>query len=335
METIEDPLYQHEKEELEKDCDLLRQLEDKRRCASNPKEQMNLEEQIRDLKDTIDGRKKEIGRFEKIFSSRSSYSSLDIPFVIFAMTREEVNQLIEETIFKDAEIAPIELSNYQNFKKTLQEHKIELASFLSHYGEHREEWQPYNCPNTSIQEIIVKTLDSVNEHVQSETSTYPLIKPEFVSANCLNEDRDTRQEIWRKLDWHGGVLVIDSVSLFHPFLLKKLSSSGMCTSEKITMLVLSPISACSFPVNQSIEGLISSKMERAFARFNNSWDRLCEVGLGDLRAIQRWLFATIPETARIFQQEKPYPGNRKIWRKHSGQPRGQDQLLYGPRNTEL
>jgi hypothetical protein len=205
---------------------------------------------------------------------------------------------------------------------------------LAHYGECRENWQPYNCPDRSIHDIVVETIENANEYFRDETFGQQLIKPKFVSADCLHENREKRQEIWKKLDCHGGVLVIDAISLFHPFLVRKLFNSGMCTSEKITILILSPISACSLPVNQSIEGFISSKMERTFSRFNDSWDRLCEIGIGDLRAIQRWLFATIPETVKIFKQEKLYPGNRTVWHNYSGRPRGQEQLLYGVKSTE-
>jgi len=80
------------------------------------------------------------------------------------------------------------------------------------------------------------------------------------------------------------------------------------------------------PVNRLIEQVIDLQMETAFTRFGDEFDRLCEVGVGDLRGLKRWLFAILPETAANVQRQKASPANLQRLQ----QMRGEEPSGIGP-----
>lgn len=256
--------------------------------------------------------------------------TIGIPFVIVAMTRDEANDLITEAVFDEPTVASVERTRFRQFRESLQEHGINIADLLPHYEEHRQNWRPHTCQRSTIYEIVSDIADLINQQ-WSETPSLSLIHPQFFSSDFFAKDEDTRIETWDRLGQLGCVIVVDAVSMFHPRLRHNLSHSEMGSNERVAMLVLSPINSCAIPVNQLIEREIGSQMQRAFARFSKYLDRLCEFGVGDLRALQRWLFTVLPETATIVQNQRPSPSNRRVFREWMGEPYGIDQAIFGQR----
>jgi hypothetical protein len=257
--------------------------------------------------------------------------SIEIPFVIVAMTHDEANELITENVFDNPNVAQVERTRFQAFGKALQEHGI--ADLLNHYGESREDWQPHTCQQGTVEEIILDTALFFNQR-HSERSRRPLVHPRFYSSDFFAEDKDARLEIWNQLSRSGCIMIVDAVSMFHPVLRRILSRSEMGSNERVAILALSPVDSCAIPVNHLIEQEMSSQMQRAFARFSKYLDRLCEFGIGDLRAIQRWLFVTLPEAAAIVQNQRPNPSSRELVREQMGQPLGIDRLIFGQRGEQ-
>lgn len=253
---------------------------------------------------------------------------IDIPFVVVAMTNDEAVHLISEAVFDNPTVAPVERARFQQFREALQEHGI--TDLLPHYGEFREDWKPHVCQQSTIHEIVLGIAGLINQQ-RSETPGLSLIYPRPFSAGFFAEDEDTRLETWDQLGQLGCVIIVDSISAFHPMLRRILLSSEMGSNERAAMLVLSPVNSSAIPVNQLIEQEISLQMQRAFARFSKNLDRLCEIGIGDLRAFQRWLFAILPEAATIVQNQRPNPSNRSIIRERMGEPLGMEQLIFGQR----
>lgn len=251
---------------------------------------------------------------------------VSIPFVIAAMINDEATALLQETVFDNPTVAPIERTRFQQFRESLQEHGI--ADLLTHYGACRENWKPHTCQQSTIEEIISDVVALTNQQ-RSEIPGLPLVQPQFFSSHFFIGDEDTRLVTWELLSRLGCVIVVDAISMFHPLLRRTILHSEMGSNERVAMLVLSPVNPGDIPVNQLIEREISSQMERAFARFSISLDKLCEFGVGDLRVFQRWLFAILPEAAMIVQSQRPNPSNRKVLREHLGNPTGMDQLIFG------
>lgn len=251
---------------------------------------------------------------------------VDIPFVIAAMTHDEAVSLITETVFDNPTVAPVECTRFQQFREALQEHGV--AELLPHYGEHREDWKPHTDEQVKIYEIILDMVNLINQR-RSEMPGLPLVHPQFSSLGFFSQDEDTRLETWDQLSRLGCVMIVDAVSMFHPVLRRVLLRSEMGSNERVAMLVLSPVNSSAIPVNQLIEREIGSQMQRAFARFSKYLDRLCEFGVGDMRALQRWLFAILPETAAIVQNQRPNPSNRRLIRDRMGEPLGMERLVLG------
>jgi hypothetical protein len=248
-----------------------------------------------------------------------------VSFVIGAMTQDEAIDLMTESVFDSPTVAPAERTRFQQFRQALQGHGI--VDFLPYYGVHREHWKPISFPQNSIDKIVVDMVNHINQR-HLEEQRLPQILVQFLSIDFFAKDRTKRTEALNQLRQSGGIFIIDAISLFHPVLYHGLSKSELSSNERVAMLVLSPVNASALQVNKLIEEVIESQIEPAFLRFDEHFDRLCELGVGDLRTLKRWLFAILPEAATIGQNQKPNPDNRKRIRKWMGEPYGIEQAIF-------
>jgi hypothetical protein len=253
--------------------------------------------------------------------------AVEIPFVVAAMTAEESQALFSESVFNHPAVAPEERIKFQAFKQALLTHVP--AECADRYGSERDAWCPVLDQQKTIRQIIWDAFTDVNEQQQRTTSSPQIFRPKFHSATFFSDDASTRQKTWDHLSGSGCVLIVDAISLFHPWLAKKLDKSYVSSSDNVALLVISPINANEIPVNKIIEQEFSTRLERAFMRFTTHLDTLCEFGVGDIRSLRRWIFSTLPETAQIVQKQKSRPINKDRMRQIMGEPQGIDQLLFG------
>jgi len=252
--------------------------------------------------------------------------AVGIPFVIFAMTDPEVNELTSGGIFEDPAVAPVERERFERLIEILVEHGLDDISQF--YGQTREGWRPPIAESATIRDTVEEVVDQVNNHLQS-TPGAPIIRPQFFSTDFLSDDATWRGRTWDQLGRLGCVLIIDAISMFHPVLRQKLILSEFGSNERVSIVVLSPVGPGLLPINQLLEQEIGSQMQRAFNRFAVHLDMLCEFGVGDVRALKRWLFSTLPETARIVQGLRANPRLRQRMREHLGQPAGIHRAIFG------
>lgn len=250
------------------------------------------------------------------------HEEIEIPFVIVAMTQDEANQLREMTL-NQLGAGNDELKKFQDLTQMIKEHGIQ--DFINYYSEIREGWKPYICQESTIQAVIITMVEEINCY-RSEIANLPLVQPKFLSHECLGLDDSKRVSAWNELRQMGCVLIVDSISLFHPKVQEKLLKAEITSNENVAILVLSPINPYAIQANQLLEQTISYQMEPAFFRFNEELDKLCEIGIGDLRAMRRWFFSVIPETAEIIIKQKPQLKNKLGLRKKMGPRNGVDTL---------
>lgn len=283
--------------------------------------------QLHTRRDKGDALHDELGKLQaSVRQELEETTPIPIPFVVAAMTSDEADALIEGIAFEADTVAPVEYARFQEFREALETHGVE--DLQSHYGEQREDWQPYHCQLGTIREIVFDTLNRFNQ--QQAPGVKPIqTPPPLLSSEFFSEEEDIRIETWDRLSREGCIIIVDAISMFHPRLHRIISRSEMGSNERIAMLALSPVNPSVVPVNQLIESQISSQMQRAFARFDRYLDKLCEFGLGDLRAIQRWLIATLPETVAIIQNQRANPSSRRILRQRMGSPRGMEAVIFG------
>ncbi|MBO3463027.1 hypothetical protein G7B40_041030 [Aetokthonos hydrillicola Thurmond2011] len=254
-----------------------------------------------------------------------SNDEIEIPFVIVAMTLDEAKYL-QETAFNKFEAINKEFEEFQNLTQMIQQHGI--LDFVSHYDEIREDWKPYVCQNFTIKSIINNIVEDINIY-RKEITNLPLIRPKFLSQDCLGLDDDKRVTTWNDLRQLGCILIVDSISLFHPKVKEKLLKAEISSNKNTAILVISPINPSNIQANKLLEERIKSHMEPAFLRFEEELDKLCEIGIGDLRAINRWFFSVLPETAEIIIKHKPQLKNKLKFRKKMGPKNGVDKLWTG------
>lgn len=287
-------------------------------------------EQLRDRHNEGDALHDELGELHsRVSQELEETSRVTIPFVIAAMTAGEADALIEGTIFEAPTVAPVERARFREFGEALEEQGVE--ELQSHYGEHREDWQPYHCQQSAVRQIIHDTLNHFN-HQRRAGASLVRTPPPYFSAEFFAEDEDTRIETWERLSRIGCIIIVDAISMFHPRLHQVVSDSEMGSNERVAILALSPVNSNVIPVNRLIEGHVRLQMKRAFVRFDKHLDKLCEFGLGDLRAVQRWLFAALPETVAILRNQRANPSNRRALRERMGTPRGMGDVIFGRRS---
>jgi hypothetical protein len=267
-----------------------------------------LQSQLTDLYYNVE----KIYRAELQISNPTSDSPMELPFVIFAMTNSEAKELFDESVFVDASIPPKDKEHFSSFKEALYENGINLSTDLNHcYDGCRDNWKPINSDNN-----ISDAIDIIIRHIITErlSSDEPPIQPKFLSKEFFEGDSSIRLDVWEQLGESGCILIIDAVSLFHPKLRLMLSNSGLSSTNKTAILIMSPLNSYENSVNDCIEDLIDSHLELAFSRYSKKWDKLCEIGIGNSLALQRWLYAAIPNEVRIMSTPEPNSKAKNILR---------------------
>jgi hypothetical protein len=266
-----------------------------------------------------------IKEFDSEFKTEKD--EVEIPFVIVAMTQEEATELQELTFNQQRSIND-DLKNFQELTQMIKDYGI--GNFINYYSETRDEWKPYIFKESTIKSIIIDIIEEIN-HINynyNEIENLPLIKPIFLSHNCLGLDEDERFRIWDELRELGCVIIVDSISLFHPTVRQNLLNSQISSNKNVAIIVLSPINHSDIQANQLLEQTIKYQYQPAFHRFHKKLDKLCEIGIGDLRAIKRLLFSILPETAQIIVKQ-PQLKNKQKFRRAMGTVNNIDRLWTG------
>lgn len=248
-----------------------------------------------------------------------------VPFVVAAMNEIQATGLFNETIFDDLNFAPIERLRFQEFKQALNIDPVEL---LACYRQYREDWIPPIYHHNSISQFIAGMLNHINEY-HRRPKYLPSLSPEFLSEDFFTDNLQIRRRTVRDLKQFGGVLVVDAISMFHPLLRQQIVQSEVGSNGRVALLVLSPIDTSALRATQLIEQVIAQQMETVFTRFDDDYDHLCEIGVGNLRAFKRWLVNILPETASHVQLENPSPTTQQRWRNEQNkQPRGYGRIIF-------
>lgn len=254
---------------------------------------------LRDNRFTDDALRNELEALRCDIEQELGIKTVDIPFVVAAMNKGEVHSLMDESLFDNPSVARIERDRFEKFQNALQSHKV--VGWEEHYSDSRDEWVPHIYPGTTIDEIIVNMVDHINS--QRETERLPRICRQTLSEDFFGSDKNKRMQTWETLKRSGGVLVVDAISLFNPLIRQHLLQSGIILNDRVAMLVLSPINPCTIQPNNLIENLMKEQMQLSFSRFDESLDNLCEIGVGDLRALRRWLVLALPKAAQNVQEQ--------------------------------
>ena len=141
--------------------------------------------------------------------------STPVPIVLVVMNDEEA----EELACFDPLSEFLDSSNVQNWTKR--------------YHTNPEEWQPFGSDGSgeSIEEIVGHVLESV-------ASPGQVLVPSFKDIRTLVDPRNRR--LLKHLRHQGCVVVIDSISIYHPVLQRTLQQSGLDSSAGTSVVTISP-----------------------------------------------------------------------------------------------
>ena len=241
----------------------------------------------------------QIESLESLIDEVNKDRVVGVPFVIVAMNQEEASNLLDENAFNNNDDSP----RFQKFK-----HMFEIVggkNCQTNYSSSREGWKPLICSEKTIEGILCEIIFEINEF-NLESLNVPLFYPIFYSTDFFLDDHKKRERIRRKIERLGGVIILDAISLFHSGIRQKLFSSHLTSNRRIAFITISPTETITNDTDEFIKDEIREKMERAFARFDLYFDPLCEIGVGNLHALKRWLFANISRVPTILQTVPHY-----------------------------
>lgn len=244
----------------------------------------------------------------------NEYSVIEIPIISLAMTRDEAEMLINGAIFFNTDVPPVAGNKFKILCDLLKEHGV--TDLLTLYGEKREDWKvEYQSPNGSVfatvEKVVTDAMNYINEKCHAPKRLAPL-RPRFESAAFF--DPSTRTETWHQLQECGCVVVADAVSLFHPKLSRAFLQSALASNDRVAIFIHSPINFRSMRINSFLEEQVNSEIEYAFQRFDKRFDKLCELGIGGVLALRRWLNAIVPDIEEVVRRERPRESNCEFMR---------------------
>lgn len=253
--------------------------------------------------------------------------TVNIPFVVVAMTRTEAEELLTEKadVFdntKNNNITGSQVTRFQNFKKAF-DHEFDTTAkrndWLTHYGKTREEWKPHIYRGTSKKAIVELIEDIAITHHERFTEKF---WPDFVNTpeNLFAKNDSDRRDAWNTLK-RGYVLAIDSLSLFHPHIRATVKNFAI-KGKQAALLIFSQCHAFIPAIDELIEEELDEEIPWAFDKFNKSFDGLYEIGVNQPRKVHRWLAASMPILVKRQKEPLPEPENRWPGPIHGAAPGG-------------
>lgn len=219
---------------------------------------------------------------------KQGQSSMDVYLVIAAMNKKQA-----KAVLRDGEVNDISL--FHQFKQAYREE--EVTHWLHNYGRDASEWKPFgeirinNEDELTDRKTVVQLFDDLTEAVNDWRAKYgfPLInmKPTTI---CLDFDNIRTQE--KELENKHYVLVIDSVSLFHPNIWRKLSTSAL-TKPPVgsAVLVVNPTTSSFLQLNHLL--LNGLELRNMYTEHVDYLSPFCEIGVKNRWDIRRWLFMAL------------------------------------------
>ncbi|MBN2004212.1 MAG: hypothetical protein JXA21_12725 [Anaerolineae bacterium] len=248
-------------------------------------------------------------------------NTVEIPIVIVAMNKQQASELIQNGL----------MDAYADFQNLLiQFPEDEIHQWLGRYGDDREDWHPHTCAEFSIREIV----DEIITESSNSRPDSPMLSSQFCTTEFFSDSADVQERIWCQMSENGGVVIIDAVSLFHPDIRQTLADSELMSNDNMAIVVMSPIDPMMHQANQVLEVELRKRMKRAFARFHLRHDKMCEIGIGNLRSLKRWFATILPEATASIQGLRPSQATlERTWETQREEPQGINRYFSGQGGT--
>jgi hypothetical protein len=222
----------------------------------------------------------------RVSNSQSIAVNNLIPIITFAMNTSELKELLTGTVFKNKDVSRAEHESYNSLIAKLSKNGLDPTELSSYYGESRDDWAPKIIGFIPIREVINTVFKNVNEKTKPSQDFYPLM---------LSDDFIENSRLAKDLRGKKCILIIDSISLFHPYLIKKLIRSGLVSTQNLNLalVVVPPINHNVISVYEFLEENYMSILSDAFDAFSTDLDIDYEFGIGNMQSLQRWLITNL------------------------------------------
>ena len=226
--------------------------------------------------------------------------AVGVPVSVLAMTSAEFAQ-IEATPNFIADKLGIPLQ--QQFEKLRKKLTEEGAPWKERYQDEREAWRPFGSIGPALADIVKDVARALNGHNLSKLR-HRQIKVQWYPFDAVLQDSQNLKSVYRAVARSGCLMLIDEVSLFHPDLREAFRNSIFVNNDQVAIVTVSPFDTEREPLNQLLEET-RKKLAGAFDRYAVECDPQCELAVGDMHRLRRWLHGSLPETAARLQELKP------------------------------
>jgi hypothetical protein len=165
---------------------------------------------------------------------------------------------------------------YQRIQELMAMLKVDSISQI--YGNDRGEWRPFGVNEPPIKEIVQSIVASMRLDVDYVVDKILFAKEDKI----LNRDG---------LVEHGGILIIDPVSLYHPELSHEFLKLQLLGIGSLIAIVVSPLTTDALEVSKILEkDVYSDILQIPFHHFLYDSKSLHEIGIGrSISSLQRRL----------------------------------------------
>jgi len=249
---------------------------------------------------------------------------------VLAMRRTEAKELLSGNLaFQTQE----EQKRFQQIKNSLSDEDI-----LARYSEQRFKWKPFFAQK-SIAAMIEEIVNHFNSSdYQTKLRTLPCFQPVcckkikfypigscYLYENFFNKNSNTYKDVVEK--YGGYILVIDSLSLFFPDLLRFITEKLDFSFVK-AMIVVSPVSRETLRINEMIERQIKDRIERLYDRLYEFLDPSIGYIVSDEGALRRRFHLCLPRVLLIEQERNKF-GYKQYFQESGIQENGVKQRIIG------
>lgn len=228
---------------------------------------------------------------------------IKIPVVVFAMTQDEANELRNEFAFQSDNARLNSKERFCSFKSHMSDD--EFDKIIKSYNDLRDCWKPELVGQSiSIKDLIKELVDSINNHATDSTFI-----PEFYSSIVFPENGDVNTKVANSI-CRSCLLFIDSLSIYHPDLMRKLDVSGLITNEDVSIVRVPPFCLTKEPYD-TIEHVLKTSLQNAYGRYDEQFHEHCELGVTNKIGLKRWLYYSLIKIAESWKNPQPDPYKKK------------------------
>ena len=256
---------------------------------------------------------------DKACKRKEGVTENKIPLIVFAMTRSEAENLLQD-YNKSKELKSL-IENISKGKDV----SCFIEELIGRYNTKRNQWKPFQRDSRGLNEIIDDLFQKSNTVANSAQlrGKRDLI-PMYFEENLFSTNREARRKISEYFIQENCIVIIDILSLFHRELSDNFVKSLVIANNPI--IAISPLSEDSLNTCDIVQRSMGDKLDIVFDRYLQNFDVKCSLEVFSPSTFNRWVNMIIPDI--IFKVPKVYSENiNQLSENLNFQPKGIQDLV--------